>query len=86
MDGGGGSGGAPGGGGGRGGGGGLSCLRMSGPSLREGKVESVCADTEDRSEVVMELLSSLLQLSGSLDLDEPLMPNITKEKLGIQAV
>lgn len=69
--GGGGGGGAPGGGGGRGGGGGAPCLEVSG----------VCADIEDGSEVVMEevvqLLPSLLQLSGSLVVDGQLITSIT---------
>lgn len=77
--GGGGGGGAPGGGGGRGGGGGAPCLEVSGVTLREGRAE--CADIEDGSEVVMEevvqLLPSLLQLSGSLVVDGQLITSIT---------
>lgn len=74
-------GGAPGGGGGSGGGGGASCL-VFGVSLREGRLEWVCPDIEDGSEVVIEevvqLLPSLLHLSGSLVEDGQLITSITE--------
>lgn len=81
VAGGGGGGGAPGGGGGRGGGGGASRLEVSGASLRDCRVGRLCPDIEDRSEVVTEevvqLLPSLLQLSGSLVVDGQLITSIT---------
>lgn len=68
--------GAPGGGGGRGGGGRETWWVASGASL------GVRADIGDGSEVVMEevvqLLSSLLQLSGSLVADEQLITSSTR--------
>lgn len=79
---GGGGGGAPGSGGGRGGGGGASCLALSGASLGDSGLVCVCPDIEDGSEVVMDdevvqLLPSLLQLSGSLVGDGQLITSIT---------
>lgn len=83
VAGGGGGGGAPGSGGGRGGGGGASCLDLLGASLRDSGLMCVCPDIEDGSEVVMEdevvqLLPSLLQLSGSLVADGQLITSITR--------
>lgn len=80
---GGGGGGAPGGGGGRGGGGGASCFVVLEASLRDGGLAWVCPDIEDGSEVVMEdevvqLLPSLLQLSGSWVVDGQLITSITR--------
>lgn len=79
---GGGGGGAPGGGGGRGGGGGASCFVVLEASLRDDGLAWVCPDIEDGSEVVMEdevvqLLPSLLQLSGSWVVDGQLITSIT---------
>lgn len=80
VAGGGGGGGAPGSGGGRGGGGGASCL--AGASLRDSGLACVCPDIEDGSDVVMDdevvqLLPSLLQLSGLLVGDGQLITSIT---------
>lgn len=78
--GGGGGGGAPGGGGGRGGGGGAEVLALLAASV----TACACPDIEDGAEAValeeeaVQLLPSLLQLSGSLVVDGQLITSIPR--------